>query len=116
MQDDCLFCKIIAGEIPSTSVLDRETVYAFRDIAPAAPVHLLVVPKQHIGDVRDLVTDHGSTLVELFQAANDLAAQEGVAESGYRILFNVGPDAGQTVFHLHMHLVGGKPLGGVGPG
>jgi histidine triad (HIT) family protein len=116
MQDDCLFCKIIAGEIPGTSVLDRENVYAFRDIAPAAPVHVLVVPKQHVGDVRDLVADHGNVLVEMFQAANDIAAQEGVADSGYRVLFNVGPDAGQTVFHLHMHVVGGKPLGGVGPG
>ena len=116
MQDDCLFCKIIAGEIPSTAVLDRDTVYAFRDIAPAAPVHILIVPKQHIGDVRDLVAGDGGILVEMFQAANDLARQEGVADSGYRLLFNVGPDAGQTVFHLHMHVVGGKPLGGVGPG
>jgi histidine triad (HIT) family protein len=116
MQEDCLFCKIIAGEIPSIAVLDRDNVYAFRDVAPAAPVHILVVPKQHIGDVRDLGAEHGSVVVEMFQAANDLAAQEGVAESGYRLVFNVGPDAGQTVFHLHMHLVGGKPLGGVGPG
>ncbi len=116
MQDDCLFCKIIAGDIPSTAVLDRDTVYAFRDIAPAAPVHLLVVPKQHIGDVRDLAAEHGGILVEMFQAANDLARQEGIADGGYRMLFNVGPDAGQTVFHLHMHVVGGKPLGGVGPG
>jgi histidine triad (HIT) family protein len=116
MQDDCLFCKIIAGEIPSTAVLDRDTVYAFRDIAPAAPVHLLVVPKEHIGDVRDLVAGNGGILVEMFQAANDLARSEGIADSGYRLLFNVGPDAGQTVFHLHMHVVGGKPLGGVGPG
>ena len=116
MQDDCLFCKIIAGEIPSTAVLDRDTVYAFRDIAPAAPVHILVVPKQHINDVRDLVAGNGGILVEMFQAANDLARSEGIADSGYRLLFNVGPDAGQTVFHLHMHVVGGKPLGGVGPG
>ena len=116
MQDDCLFCKIIAGEIPSTAVLDRDTVYAFRDIAPAAPVHLLVVPKQHIDDVRDLVAGNGGILVEMFQAANELARSEGIADSGYRLLFNVGPDAGQTVFHLHMHVVGGKRLGGVGPG
>ena len=93
MQDDCLFCKIIAGEIPSTAVLDRDTVYAFRDIAPAAPVHILIVPKQHIGDVRDLVAGNGEILVEMFQAANDLARQEGIADSGYRLLFNVGPDA-----------------------
>jgi histidine triad (HIT) family protein len=116
MQADCLFCKIIAGEIPSTAVLDRDKVYAFRDIAPAAPVHLLVVPKEHIGDVRDLVASNGAILVEMFQAAKDLARSEGIADSGYRLLFNVGPDAGQTVFHLHMHVVGGKPLGGVGPG
>ena len=116
MPDDCLFCKIIAGEIPSNSVLDRGNVFAFRDIAPAAPVHLLVVPKTHIGDVRDLTIEQGPILVEMFQAANELARSEGVAESGYRLLFNVGPNAGQTVFHLHMHLVGGKPLGGVGPG
>src|SRR5260221_11866665 len=104
MQDDCLFCKIIAGEIPSTAVLDRDTVYAFRDIAPAAPVHLLVVPKVHIGDVRDLVASNGPILVEMIQAANDLARSEGIADSGYRLLFNVGPDAGQTVFHLHMNV------------
>lgn len=116
MPDDCLFCKIVAGEIPSTQVLDRDNVFAFRDIAPAAPVHVLVVPKRHIGDVRDLGEQDGSVLIEMFQAATEIAASEGIAESGYRALFNVGRDAGQTVFHLHMHLVGGKPLGGVGPG
>ena len=113
--DDCLFCKIVAGEIPSTSVLDRENVYAFRDVAPAAPVHVLVVPKQHISDVRQLEASHGSVLVEMFDAANEVARAESVAESGYRLLFNVGPDAGQTIFHLHMHVVGGKPLGMVAP-
>ena len=116
MPDDCLFCKIVAGEIPSTVVLDRENVFAFRDIAPAAPVHVLIVPKRHIDDVRDLSAQDGSVLIEVFQAANEIAATEGIADSGYRLLFNVGPDAGQTVFHLHMHLVGGKPLGGAGPG
>ena len=116
MPDDCLFCRIVAGEIPSTVVLDNETVFAFRDIAPAAPVHVLIVPKRHIADVRDLQAEDGAVLIEIFQAANEIAASEGIAESGYRLLFNVGMDAGQTVFHLHMHLVGGKPLGGVGPG
>ncbi len=116
MPDDCLFCKIVAGEIPSTSVLDRASVYAFRDIAPAAPVHVLIVPKRHIGDVRDVRSEDGEVLVEMHQAANDIAASEGIAESGYRLIFNVGPDAGQTDFHLHMHLVGGKWLGGVGSG
>lgn len=116
MPDDCLFCKIVAGEIPSTSVLDRENVFAFRDIAPAAPVHVLIVPKRHIGDVRDLQQEDGGVLIEMFQAANEIAASEGIAQSGYRVLFNVGQNAGQTVFHLHMHLVGGTWLGGVGPG
>ena len=116
MPDDCLFCKIVAGEIPNTPVLDRENVYAFRDIAPAAPVHVLVIPKRHIGDVRDLQAGDGDLLIEMFQVANEIAASEGIAETGYRVIFNVGRDAGQTVFHLHMHLVGGKPLGAVGPG
>lgn len=116
MPDDCLFCAIVAGEIPSAVVSDRENVFAFRDIAPAAPVHVLIVPKRHIADVRDLKAEDGGVLIEMFQAANEIAASEGIAEGGYRLLFNVGPDAGQTVFHLHMHLVGGKPLGGVGPG
>ena len=116
MSEDCLFCEIVGGRIPSTTVLDRDTVYAFRDIAPAAPVHVLIVPKRHIGDVRDVEQPDGDVLIEMFQAANEIAASEGIADSGYRVLFNVGRDAGQTVFHLHMHLVGGKPLGGVGPG
>jgi histidine triad (HIT) family protein len=116
MNDDCLFCKIVAGEIPSTTVLDRENVYAFRDIAPSAPVHVLVVPKRHISDVRELQRSDGDVLVEMFKAANDVAAGDSIAESGYRVIFNVGPDAGQTIFHLHMHVVGGKPLGPMGPG
>ena len=94
----------------------RVNVYAFRDIAPAAPVHVLVIPKRHIGDVRDLQAADGDLLIEMFQVANEIAASEGIAETGYRVIFNVGRDAGQTVFHLHMHLVGGKPLGAVGPG
>jgi histidine triad (HIT) family protein len=113
MAQDCLFCKIAAGEIPSKTVLDRGGVYAFHDIAPAAPVHVLVVPKRHIDDVRTVVPEDGKVLVEMLQAANEVAALAGVAESGYRVILNVGRDAGQTIFHLHMHVVGGKPLGGV---
>jgi histidine triad (HIT) family protein len=108
---DCLFCKIVAGEIPSTGVLDRETVYAFRDIAPSAPTHVLIVPKQHIADVREVRAEHGAVLVEMLDAAGEVAAKDDIDQSGYRLIFNVGPDAGQTIFHLHMHLVGGKPLG-----
>jgi len=115
VSDDCLFCKIVAGEIPSALVLDQENVYAFRDIAPAAPVHVLIVPKQHVADVRDIDASHGSVITQMFAAANEVARAESIDESGYRLIFNVGPDAGQTVFHLHMHLVGGKPLGAVAP-
>lgn len=113
---DCLFCRIVAGEIPSTAVLDRPTVYAFRDVAPSAPVHVLVVPKEHVDDVRAITPAHGAMLTELLDAANEVARLEGIADDGYRLSFNVGRDAGQTVFHLHLHVVGGLPLGAVGPG
>ena len=115
MPPDCLFCKIVAGEVPSTAVLDRGSIYAFRDIAPAAPVHILIVPKEHIDDVRALEPQHGGVLVEMIKAANEIAGAEGTGESGYRLIFNIGPDAGQTIFHLHLHLVGGKPLGAMAP-
>ena len=107
---DCLFCKIVAGEIPSTVVLDRGGVFAFRDVNPQAPTHILIVPKDHVRDVSALGPDDGSLLVEIVAAANELARSEGVAESGYRLVANVGPDAGQTVFHLHVHLLGGRGM------
>jgi len=107
---DCLFCKIVAGEIPSTAVLDRPGVYAFRDVNPKAPVHILVIPKDHIRDVSVLDASSGPMLADLFVAANELARSEGIAETGYRIVANVGPDGGQTVFHLHLHLLGGRPM------
>ena len=113
---DCLFCKIVAREIPSEGVLDRERVYAFRDIGPAAPVHVLVVPKEHIVDARALGPSDGGILAEMVDAANEVARADGLAESGYRLILNVGPDAGQTVFHLHIHVLGGAPLGPMGPG
>jgi histidine triad (HIT) family protein len=107
---DCLFCRIASGEIPSTSVLDRGGIFAFRDINPQAPTHILLIPKTHVRDVADLDGASGELLPELIAAANELARAEGVAESGYRIVANVGPDAGQTVFHLHLHLLGGRPM------
>lgn len=113
MTTDCLFCKIVAGEIPSTVVLQNDEVYAFRDIAPHAPTHVLIVPRVHIDDIRSVTADHGELLASMFAAASQIAAGEGIDDSGYRLSFNVGPDAGQTVFHLHLHLVGGKPLGGM---
>lgn len=110
---DCLFCGIIAGEIPSEKVLETEAVVAFRDIQPAAPVHVLLVPRLHIKDATTVGPSEGGVLTDLFAAARTVAEAEGIAESGYRLIFNIGPDAGQSVFHLHMHLVGGKNLGGV---
>lgn len=108
--NDCLFCKIAAGEIPSDVVLDRGGVVAFRDVNPQAPTHILLIPKEHVRDVTELDASSGALLAELVEAANELARSEGIAESGYRLVANVGPDAGQTVFHLHLHLLGGRPM------
>jgi histidine triad (HIT) family protein len=107
---DCLFCKIVAGDIPSEVVFDRGGVFAFRDVNPQAPLHVLVVPKEHVRDAAALEPSHGALLAELIGAANEIAAGEGVTASGYRLVMNVGPDAGQTVFHLHCHVLGGRPM------
>jgi len=110
-QSDCLFCRIVAGEIPSAQVYVNDDVYAFRDINPGAPTHTLIVPKRHVADIAAPEAADGVLLRSLVQAANEIARQEGVAESGYRLVWNVGPDAGQSVFHLHLHLLGGRSLG-----
>ena len=107
---DCLFCKIVAGETPAEVVLDRGGLVAFRDINPQAPTHILLIPKEHVKDVSELGPEHVALLVELYGAADELARSEGIASSGYRVVANVGPDAGQTVFHLHLHLLGGRPM------
>ncbi|HZC07717.1 MAG TPA: histidine triad nucleotide-binding protein [Ktedonobacterales bacterium] len=109
-QADCLFCRIVAGEIPSNAVYDDGVVYAFRDINPGAPTHALIVPKRHIRDIAAPEAMDGALLVALTRAANTIAQREGIAESGYRLVWNVGPDAGQSVFHLHLHLLGGRPM------
>jgi histidine triad (HIT) family protein len=106
--DDCLFCRIVRGEIPSSKVHEDELVVAFRDIAPRAPTHILVVPREHIASVADLEESHGPLLGRLFGVAADLARSEGIAEEGYRIVTNVGRWGGQTVDHLHFHLLGGR--------
>lgn len=109
-QEDCLFCRIIKGEIPSTKVYEDNLCYAFRDIAPAAPTHILVVPKAHIASAAE-VTKHNSALVaHIYEVLARLAQEEGL-EGGYRVVTNVGADAGQTVKHLHFHLLGGRELG-----
>ena len=106
---DCLFCKIIAGTIPSTKVYEDELCYAFRDIAPQAPTHILVVPKAHIESVNGITADNSAVVAHIFQVIPQIAKAEGL-DNGYRVVSNCGPDAGQTVFHLHFHILGGKAL------
>ncbi len=108
---DCLFCKIVAGEIPSTKVLETDRTLAFRDLHPQAPTHVLVIPKTHVTHAGELTADHGELLGHLFETAAAVAEQEGVAEGGYRLVFNVGDDAGNSVPHLHLHVLGGRQLG-----
>ena len=108
--NNCLFCKIIAGEIPSTEVLSTERTFAFRDLNPAAPTHVLVVPREHIASAAEVEAGHGAILAELLTTARAVAQADGVAESGYRLVWNVGPDAGMTVPHLHLHVIGGRPM------
>lgn len=107
---DCLFCKIVAGDVPSDAVLDDEHTYAFRDINPAAPVHVLVVPKEHVEHLGTLTPDHAPLLADLVSSVQRVVAQEGVAEDGYRVVANVGRHGGMTVDHLHLHVLGGRPL------
>lgn len=107
---DCIFCKIISGDIPSTNVYKDEQVTAFRDINPAAPTHILIVPNKHIDSVNMMMVDDEPLIGHLFFVAKQLAAQEGISEGGYRLIVNTGAEAGQTVFHIHLHLLGGSPM------
>lgn len=106
---NCLFCKIIAGEIPSTKVYEDDTVLAFRDIAPQAPTHVLVIPKHHIGSVAEVTAENSAVVAHIFEVIPQIARAEGL-ENGYRVVSNCGADAGQTVHHLHFHILGGKTL------
>jgi len=107
--DNCLFCKIIAGKIPSTKVYEDDTVLAFRDIAPQAPTHILVVPKKHLDNLDGLDANNQTDVTACLAAIPQVAAAEGLA-GAYRVITNVGATAGQTVFHLHFHIVGGAPM------
>lgn len=107
---DCLFCKIAAGEIPSNKVYEDDKILAFHDIAPAAPVHVLFIPKEHIASANELTAENASIVAYIYQKAAQIAKELGVAESGYRIVNNCGQDGGQTVGHLHFHLLGGRSL------
>ena len=113
MEEDTLFSKIVKGELPADIVFQDDRVTAFRDIHPQAPTHILIVPNKIIPTVNDVSEEDEATLGHMFIVARDLAASEGIAEEGYRLLVNCGRHANQEVFHLHMHVLGGRPLGGM---
>ena len=106
----CVFCKIAAREIPSEILRESDRVVAFRDLDPKAPTHILLIPKDHIASLEDLADEHGAMLADIVQAAAHLARTEGIDQTGWRLVSNVGPDAGQSVFHLHFHLLGGRKM------
>ena len=106
---DCLFCKIVAGQIPSTKVYEDEQVLAFRDIAPMAPTHILVIPKAHIASVAEVSVENSAVVAHIFEVIPQIAKAEGL-EGGYRVVSNCGADAGQSVHHLHFHILGGRQL------
>ncbi|HEV7930937.1 MAG TPA: histidine triad nucleotide-binding protein [Actinomadura sp.] len=107
---DCLFCKIVTGDVPATVVRESERALAFRDINPQAPTHVLVIPKDHHATAAELAAADPDLLAELFLEAHEVAVAEGIADSGYRVVFNTGAQAGQTVFHAHAHVLGGRGL------
>jgi histidine triad (HIT) family protein len=109
--DDCLFCRIVTGELPSQEVLTTDGTFAFRDLNPAAPTHVLVVPKRHITDADTVGPEDADVLAEMIAAAQQIARAEGIAEAGYRLVFNVGEDTGNSVPHLHLHVLGGRRMG-----
>jgi len=111
MSSDCLFCKILAGEIPAELVYESDTAVAFRDINPQAPTHVLVIPRKHISTINDIEKDDQEIVGSLYIAAKEIAAQEGMAENGYRAVMNCNEGAGQSVFHIHLHVLGGRLFG-----
>jgi len=111
MSTACLFCGIAAGTVPATKVYEDERVVAFRDIHPAAPIHVLLVPRKHIASIADLAASDESLVSELIRRARILAEELGISQNGYRLVFNVRRHAGQAVDHLHLHLIGGRQLG-----
>jgi histidine triad (HIT) family protein len=108
---DCLFCRIVRREIPATIVHESDLSLAFRDISPTAPTHVLVIPKRHITNAAEVTAADGDVLADMFVCAQTVAGIDGISESGFRLVYNVGEDSGNTVPHLHMHVVGGKPMG-----
>lgn len=107
--ENCIFCKIAAGKIPSAKVFENEQVYAFRDIAPQAPTHILVIPKQHIASAGEINSENSAVVAKCFEAISEIARAEGLT-GGFRVISNCGEDAGQTVSHLHFHILAGKKM------
>lgn len=108
---NCIFCRIANGSVPSTQVYHNDDVIAFRDLNPQAPTHVLIIPRRHVSGINAPEAADGAMLAAMIRAANTVARDEGLADSGYRLVWNVGRNAGQSVFHLHLHLLGGRPLG-----
>ena len=109
--EDCLFCKIIKGEIPSNKVYEDEEILAFKDINPVAPIHILVIPKKHIGSLAHMEKEDEKIVGKIYGVINKIAEEQGFKENGYRVIVNCGKDAGQEVMHLHFHLLAGKKFG-----
>lgn len=109
--EDCLFCRIARGEIETEIVCERPNALAFRDINPQAPIHMLIVPREHIPGVKDLDLSNCEVLADIFAIINDIAVSKGIAQTGYRIVCNIGEEAGQEIDHLHFHLLGGRLMG-----
>lgn len=107
---DCLFCKIAKREIPSKIIYEDELSLAFEDINPQAPVHTLIIPKKHISKLLELKTEDHSLIGHLFQVANKIASEKGIAERGFRVVANCNPESGQTIYHIHLHLLGGRAM------
>ena len=110
MSANCIFCRIVAGEIPSGKVFEDDTCFAFNDLHPQAPTHILVIPKEHVDSLDTADTKHKDTLGHLMLTAASIAREKGFAENGYRVVVNTNADGGQTIFHLHLHLLGGRPF------
>ncbi|MCE7948762.1 MAG: histidine triad nucleotide-binding protein [Chloroflexi bacterium CFX4] len=114
MSESCIFCRIIRGELPSTMLYQDQQAVAFKDIAPIAPVHILIVPRQHLESAAETTAENALLIGHLIRVAAHVAREQGIAESGYRLVTNIGKDGGQEVFHLHWHLLGGRQMRGLG--
>lgn len=110
-ESDCLFCKMASGAMQATKLYEDDDLFAIRDINPRAPVHLLVIPKEHIPTALEITADHGPVLGRMYEVAAELARDQGFAQDGFRLAVNCGEDGGQTVYHLHMHVLAGRKLG-----